>query len=74
MKRVATWAFYAVGAVAVGYLLLFAYVTFTGRTFEPGDPIHIFRKPGGAEVGRLVTNPAQVSPVQDIKCFGGSTF
>ena len=50
MKRVATWAFYAIGAVAVGYLLLFAYVTFTGRPFEPGDPIHIFRK-SGSELG-----------------------
>jgi len=50
MKRIATWAFYAIGAVAVGYLALYAYVMFTGRTFEPGDPIHIFRKPG-SELG-----------------------
>ena len=45
MKRVATWALYAVGALAVAYLALYAYVAFTGRPFEPGDPIHIFRKP-----------------------------
>jgi hypothetical protein len=45
MKRVATWALYAVGALAVAYLALYAYVAFTGRSFEPGDPIHIFRKP-----------------------------
>jgi len=45
MKRVATWALYVVGALAVVYLALYAYVAFTGRTFEPGDPIHIFRKP-----------------------------
>ena len=31
MKRVAIWAFYAVGAVAIGYLALFAYAVFTGR-------------------------------------------
>jgi hypothetical protein len=45
MKRLATWAFYAVGALAIAYLALYAYVTFTGQDFEPGDPIHIFRKP-----------------------------
>ena len=45
MKRVATWAFYAIGTLAILYLALYAYVTFTGREFEPGDPIHIFRKP-----------------------------
>ena len=45
MKRVATWIFYAIGAVAIGYLALYAYVAFTGRKFEPGDPIHIFRNP-----------------------------
>ena len=51
MKRVATWLFYVVGALAVAYLALYAYVTFTGRTFEPGDPIHIFRKPDSPELG-----------------------
>ena len=45
MKRVATWAFYAIGTLAVLYLALYAYVTFTGRQFTPGDPIHIFRNP-----------------------------
>ena len=45
MKRVATWALYAVGALAVAYLALYAYVAFTGRSFDPGDPIHTFRKP-----------------------------
>ena len=69
MKRAAAWALYAVGAVAVAYLALYAYVAFTGRTFEPGDPIHIFRKPGGAELGLLKTSPAQVSSAQDVKCF-----
>jgi hypothetical protein len=45
MKRIATWAFYAVGAIAIAYLALYAYVAFTGRDIRPGDPIHIFRKP-----------------------------
>jgi hypothetical protein len=45
MKRLATWLFYAIGAVAVGYLALYAYVAFTGHQLRPGDPIHIFRKP-----------------------------
>ena len=44
-KRLATWAFYAVGALAIAYLALYAYVAITVRDFVPGDPIHIFRKP-----------------------------
>jgi hypothetical protein len=45
MKRIATWAFYGVGAIAIAYLALYAYAVFTGRDLQPGDPIHIFRKP-----------------------------
>ena len=45
MKRIAIWAFYGVGALAIGYLALYAYAAFTGRDLQPGDPIHIFRKP-----------------------------
>ena len=45
MKRIALWASYAVGLLAVGYLALYAYAAFTGRELQPGDPIHIFRKP-----------------------------
>jgi hypothetical protein len=45
MKRVAIWAFYGVGALAITYLALYAYAVFTGRDLQPGDPIHIFRKP-----------------------------
>ncbi|WJR79735.1 hypothetical protein [Bradyrhizobium sp. NP1] len=45
MKRIAVWAFYAVGTLAILYLALYAYAAFTHRGFEPGDPIHIFRKP-----------------------------
>lgn len=51
MKRAATWVFYVIGAVAVAYLALYAYVAFTGRPFVPGDPIHIFRKPDSLELG-----------------------
>jgi hypothetical protein len=45
MKRIAALAFYAVGALALLYLALYAYAAFTGRQLQPGDPIHIFRKP-----------------------------
>ena len=45
MRRIAAWALYAVGALAIGYLALYAYATFTRRNLQPGDPIHIFRKP-----------------------------
>ncbi len=45
MKRIATWAFYAVSTLAILYLALYAYAVFRGRTFQPGDPIHIFRNP-----------------------------
>jgi hypothetical protein len=49
MKRVAVFVFYAVGAVAVAYLALYAYVMFTGHPLDPGDPIHIFRKPNAPD-------------------------
>ena len=45
MKRIAVWVFYGIGALAVGYLVLYAYAAFKGRDLQPGDPIHIFRKP-----------------------------
>jgi hypothetical protein len=45
MKRLAIFAFYGIGALAIFYLALFAYAAFTGRELQPGDPIHIFRKP-----------------------------
>jgi hypothetical protein len=31
--------------LAIVYLALYAYATFTGRVLQPGDPIHIFRNP-----------------------------
>jgi hypothetical protein len=45
MKRLATLIFYAVGLIAVAYLVLYAYVMLTGRDLQPGAPIRIFRKP-----------------------------
>jgi len=45
IKRVLEWAFWAIGTVAIAYLALYLYASFTGRPFEPGDPIHIFRSP-----------------------------
>ncbi|MGY3450407.1 hypothetical protein [Bradyrhizobium sp. USDA 4353] len=45
MKRIGTWALYAIGTIAIAYLALYAYAAFTQRTFTPGDPIHIFRNP-----------------------------
>jgi hypothetical protein len=45
MKRLGLVLFYGVGALAVGYLALYAWAVFSGRDLQPGDPIHIFRKP-----------------------------
>ena len=45
MKRLAVWAFYAVSMLAILYLALYAYVALSGRRLQPGDPIHIFRRP-----------------------------
>jgi len=45
MKRIGIFAFYAIGVLALLYLALYAYATFSGDTFQPGDPIHMFRRP-----------------------------
>jgi hypothetical protein len=45
MKRLGAWIFYCAGALAIGYLALYAYAALTARDLRPGDPIHIFRKP-----------------------------
>jgi hypothetical protein len=50
MKRIATWTFYGIGALAIIYLALYAYAAVTGRGVLPGDPIHIFRQPDGVDV------------------------
>lgn len=45
MKQLGRLLFWCVGALAVGYLALYAWAMFSGRDLQPGDPIHIFRKP-----------------------------
>ncbi len=45
MKRISVWIFYAIGALAIGYLALYAYAAFTGRDLRLEAPIHIFRRP-----------------------------
>jgi hypothetical protein len=45
MKRAAEWALYLIGAIAISYLALYLYAALTQPNFQPGDPIHIFRKP-----------------------------
>lgn len=45
LKRAGTWAIYVVGAIAIGYLALYAYAMFTRPQLVPGEPIQIFRKP-----------------------------
>ena len=55
MKRFATWILYIVGAIAIGYLALYAYVAFTGRQLQPGDPIHIFRRPDAPSYSSAVS-------------------
>lgn len=45
MRRVAEWVIYVLGAVAIGYLALYAYAMFTRPNLVPGEPIQIFRKP-----------------------------
>jgi hypothetical protein len=53
MKRIATWVFYAVGALAIAYLALYAYAAFTRPDLRPGDPIHIFRRPDAPDYSCL---------------------
>jgi hypothetical protein len=60
MKRLATWILYVVGAIAIGYLALYAYVAFTGRELQPGDPIHIFRKPDAPSYSSVVPTSLRV--------------
>jgi hypothetical protein len=49
MKRIVVWVFYGVGTLAMLYLALYAYAALTGRDPQPGDPIHIFRKPNAPD-------------------------
>jgi hypothetical protein len=45
MKRATQWALAIVGVIAISYLALYVYAALTRRNFQPGDPIHIFRRP-----------------------------
>jgi hypothetical protein len=49
MKRLAIWIFYVIGALAICYLALYAYLAFTGRDLRPGKPIQIYRNPDGPD-------------------------
>jgi len=49
MKRLAIWIFYVIGALAICYLALYAYLTFTGHPLQPGKPIQIYRSPDGPD-------------------------
>ena len=62
MKRVAVWVAYAVGALAIGYLALYAYAMFSGRDLQPGDPIHIFRKPDAPSYSSTTIAPSSLRP------------
>ena len=56
MKRIAAWALYGVGTLAIAYLALYAYAAFTGRDLQPGGPIHIFRKPDAPSYSVISTS------------------
>ena len=55
MKRIAVFMFYAIGALAISYLALYAYAALTGRGLQPDDPIHIFRKPDAPNYSAATT-------------------
>jgi hypothetical protein len=66
MKRVGIWVFYCVGALAIGYLALYAYAAFTGRDLQPGDPIHIFRKPDAPSYSQRSPDAAQRAALRGV--------
>jgi hypothetical protein len=55
MKRGLEWAFWAIGVLAIAYLALYLYASLTGRQFQPGDPIHIFRSPDAPDYSAATT-------------------
>jgi hypothetical protein len=59
MKRVMTGAFYAIGAIAIAYLALYAYFLLTGRNLRPGEPIRIFRKPDAPSYSDNIKEPVR---------------
>jgi hypothetical protein len=74
MKRIAALAFYAVGALAILYIALYAYAAFTGHALQPGDPIHIFRRPDAPDYSwhreRGELTPARAALAPDREAFG----
>ncbi len=54
MKRIAVWLFYGIGALAVGYLALYAYAVWRGNDIRPGEPIRIFRKPDAPDYSATI--------------------
>ena len=58
MKRLATWLFYAIGAIAAGYLALYVYAWLTAPDLTPGEPIRIFRKQDAPKYSLSVPLPA----------------
>jgi hypothetical protein len=51
MQKIGTWIFYLVGAIAIGYLLLYVYAWLTAPELTPGEPIRIFRKQDAPDYG-----------------------
>ena len=45
MKRIGTWAFYAISTLAILYLAFYAYAVSRPHGFTPGKPIQIYRNP-----------------------------
>lgn len=52
MKRFGMFMLYLVGALACGYLALYAYAMLTTPKLTPGDPIRIFRNPDAPKYSR----------------------
>lgn len=69
MKRIAAWALYGVGALAIAYLALYAYAALTGRDLQPGDPIHIFRKPDAPSYSWMSSCPGRGAALS--RCSAG---
>ena len=66
MKRLATWVFYCVGALAIGYLALYAYAIFTGRDLVARRSHPYFSQAGCAELFsaylNLIASVSEVNP------------
>jgi hypothetical protein len=70
MKRIWTWIFYGIGALAIAYLALYAYAVFTGRGIELENPIHIFRRPDAPDYSRRSPVPDAVRHVTLLRGAG----